>query len=420
MPSHIVSWLVQSDIIDDEQTRLRGLLNPMLRLSVFLIVLDAGLALVLTPETIPTLWLNIMGAALCFALFWLMRRGQVYLAGGTLCVVLWVFMVCYVVMTGGLASSGLAFPGLLVVVGFILFGAPGAIVFGLLNLAAVFGLYLAARSGVLSVDDAPSSMAGLLANYSSMFIALTLVTAIGGRSFHSALRRIHTNDLVLAERNQVLQQEIVERKRAEASIRELNQDLHRHTKQLIALNEINRDIATLSTLEGTLRNVLEKLKAILPLDAFFVILYDKPTNSVSYPLMYDSGRFWHTQHELLEENTMTSQVLENGTPLLVNRTTEEIAIRVGKIILGDSARISASIVYAPLMLGGQIIGVISAHSYELNTYDESHRDLLMGSAYQIAIAVHNSKLYENIQTELSERKRAEQEFSILNAYLEDR
>jgi signal transduction histidine kinase len=190
---------------------------------------------------------------------------------------------------------------------------------------------------------------------------------------------------------------------------------------LQALNDINRDITTLTTLDKTLHNVLEKLKTALPLNAFFVSLYDNTTRTLAYPLMYDSGRFWRMDPTPIDENTNTRFILDTGEPVLVNRTVEEIELRRSQpYLIGDASHASASIVYAPLMLGKQPIGVISAHNYQMNAYDETHRDLLMAAAYQIAIAVHNARLYDTLQSELYERKRVEHEIRILNAELEQR
>lgn len=215
--------------------------------------------------------------------------------------------------------------------------------------------------------------------------------------------------------------DVTDRKQIEADIQALNKDLQRQTKQLRALNDINRDISTLTTLDKTLHNVLEKLKTALPLNAFFVSLYDGGTRTLAYPLMYDSGRFWRIDPTPIDENTNTRMILDTGMPVLVNRTVDEIEIRRKQpYLIGDASQVSASIVYAPLMLGKQPIGVISAHSYQMNAYDETHRDLLMAAAYQIAIAVHNARLYDTLQNELHERKRVEHEMRLLNAELEQR
>jgi PAS domain S-box-containing protein len=53
--------------------------------------------------------------------------------------------------------------------------------------------------------------------------------------------------------------------------------------------------------------------------------------------------------------------------------------------------------FAPLPAGGRIIGVISAQSYAFDTYGAADLDLLVGIAYQAAIAIENARLYEKAQ-----------------------
>ena len=75
---------------------------------------------------------------------------------------------------------------------------------------------------------------------------------------------------------------------------------------------------------------------------------------------------------------------------------------------------------SPLLIGDRSIGAISAQSYALNAYNDEYLAILSGAANQIAIAIENSRLYEELQKELAERKHAEEEVRKLNAALEER
>ncbi len=64
--------------------------------------------------------------------------------------------------------------------------------------------------------------------------------------------------------------------------------------------------------------------------------------------------------------------------------------------------------YMPLKVGERVIGVISVESETPDAFTEQDQRLLATLANQAAIAFENARLYETIQKELSERKRAEQ------------
>jgi light-regulated signal transduction histidine kinase (bacteriophytochrome) len=89
-------------------------------------------------------------------------------------------------------------------------------------------------------------------------------------------------------------------------------------------------------------------------------------------------------------------------------------------MVGDKGRKSASLMFAPLFTGNQVIGVISVQSYTLDAYTPDDMALLVGIGHHAAIAIENARLYAAVQQELLERQRAEEAVRRLNAELEVR
>lgn len=211
------------------------------------------------------------------------------------------------------------------------------------------------------------------------------------------------------------------RKRTEAKILTLNAELQQQASRLSVLNEIARTISSLNDLDGALRNILDQIKKILPLDAFFIMLYDSNRDEIAFPLLYDLGHFWQEKARPLNKTGLAVQVISTGQPKLINRTEAEIkTLANSETLVGDISRVSASILMAPLTIGDALIGIIAAHSYTLNAYNNEHLALLIGAAYQIAIAVENARLYDVLRNELAERRQAEETIRKLNADLEQR
>lgn len=202
--------------------------------------------------------------------------------------------------------------------------------------------------------------------------------------------------------------DITDHKVAEDAILNLNVELEHKATQLAALNEIARDISALTDLNSTLRRVLEKLQAALPLDVFYVALYNPETQAITFPILYDNGQFWDQPPDTLSRSEWVAQVLQSGQPLLINRVPKQMDDEKNKRWqLGDVSRQSASILMSPLPMGDKNIGVISVQSYTPDSYERRHIDLLMGAGYQIAIAVENARLYDSLRNELAERRQAE-------------
>jgi PAS domain S-box-containing protein len=216
--------------------------------------------------------------------------------------------------------------------------------------------------------------------------------------------------------------DIHEQKQAREALRASEEALRRSSEYLTALNQIGWALSTLQDLDGALKVTFDAIKANLPLDVFFINLYDADTNFVWFPLLYDSGKTWEEPGDRLSDDTLTAQVIRSGNAILKNRSPEEIAANTPEDgnNIGDKSKTSASIVMAPLQIGPRIIGVISVQSYIPNAYTQDHLTLLSGVAHQVAIAIENARLYEAAQRELEERRRAEDEVRELNAELERR
>lgn len=267
--------------------------------------------------------------------------------------------------------------------------------------------------GFLHPDDRPIYDHALAALYENQQIVaeVRIITKDGRIRWV----RGYSHPIWDAERNRLIGvnggvQDITEAKAAQQHILRLNADLENKAAQLAALNEIARDISTLTDLPSTLKRVLDKLQASLQFDAFFVALYDPNAQLVTFPVMYDSGQFWNQEPDTPGHSDWITQVLQTGQPLLINRTPAEIEAHTEvRARIGDTNRVSASILMVPLTLGDNIIGALSIQSYTLNSYAKEHIDLLMGAGYQIAIAVENARLYDSLRSELAERTRLETE-----------
>lgn len=203
--------------------------------------------------------------------------------------------------------------------------------------------------------------------------------------------------------------DISDRKQAEDDLKRYAAQAQEQAAQLIMLNEVGRAVSTLRDLNGVLDVIYQQAQRSLPLDVFMIALRDAATNTIDFPLLYDNGQRWQEPPAPLDVNSLIGDVIAHGEPCLLNRSLAELTHTTPRHpLLGDTAKRSASLLYAPLRAGEQIIGVMSAQSYTLNAYDQSDLDLLVGIAHQAAIAIDNARLYSAVQQELIERQRAEQ------------
>lgn len=207
---------------------------------------------------------------------------------------------------------------------------------------------------------------------------------------------------LLESRNQ-LADEAVQRKRfAEQS--------QRRADQLVILNEIGQAVSDPLQLETVLDIAFEQIRRVIPLEVFFVALYDEAANEVAFPIMYDNGRKWKEKPTQLANAKRVAQVIQSGAPLLSNRSLKELEeARKSEKRLGDLSRTAASVIICPLQIRGRVIGAISVQQYEFNAYTDEHLTLLSAISQQIVVSIENARLYTAAQDEIRERQRVEME-----------
>jgi PAS domain S-box-containing protein len=187
----------------------------------------------------------------------------------------------------------------------------------------------------------------------------------------------------------------------------LFEETQQNAQSLLTLNEIGRAVSELTDLATLLESIYRQAQKAIPLDAFYVGLYESSSDQIVFPIMYDQGKRYGPTKSPVNKGTTLSNLREGGKATLINRTPEELAPVKSENLLGDKSRISASLMIAPLTTGKQVIGVISAQSYQMNAYDQGDLNLLTGIANQVAVAIQNARLLE-------ETKQKAQQLSILN------
>ncbi len=196
----------------------------------------------------------------------------------------------------------------------------------------------------------------------------------------------------------------------------------KRAEQLTALNEIGRSISRLKNLEDALEDAYHQLCSLFSLDVFFIALYNADSQEITFPLLIDGQQRWIESPRVMRPGMWVEKTIRENRPQLVNKTQADInkPDGPGTVRLGDTSRAAASFMMSPLVAGDKVIGVVSAQSYTLDSYGEDDLAMLTSVSYQIATAIENARLYEQLQTELVERKRVEAEIRVLNTGLEER
>lgn len=181
--------------------------------------------------------------------------------------------------------------------------------------------------------------------------------------------------------------------------KQAEQDLQTQLRRITTLHEVNQALMTTLELNRLYRLVYEKVRSVIPTDAFLISLispdgrYIRPVFSVD--LVEGQPQLFHDRDWLPTDTPFYRGLLEKRQPRLELRT-EEFAVPTYSTF-GVEGRRSASLIYVPMIAGDNVVGMMTAQTYTYNAYDDSHLDLLLSIATLAAVALQNARLYDSIR-----------------------
>ena len=203
-------------------------------------------------------------------------------------------------------------------------------------------------------------------------------------------RQINLRTTQLLEANQQLKKEIGERKRAEQIA---------HT-----LFRISNAVNTTKDLRDLYTSIHRILGEIIDLRNFFISLYHKQEQKISFPYFIDQfDSYIEYSDYFTETNSLTGEVILAKKPVFLSQAELQQRVADNRII-GTAPKIWIGV---PLQINAEVIGVMATQSYEdPHHFDEIDLNVLHSVSDQVALAIErkrheqaivtNEKKYRNI------------------------
>lgn len=167
----------------------------------------------------------------------------------------------------------------------------------------------------------------------------------------------------------------------------LYQRISHEAKEMALLYEVSRSFISTLDFDRLLKNILERLKETFGYLNLAIMLVDEekhelyPRSYINYPDNIKTLRF------RIGIDGITGHVAATRKMYYSPDVSIDQYYRTGV----DDAR---SEVCFPLMIGERLVGVLDVESYEVNGFTQDDIHMLSGLSAQIAIALENSRLYE--------------------------
>ena len=203
---------------------------------------------------------------------------------------------------------------------------------------------------------------------------------------------------------------VTERKLAE-------DNLKKSVTQLELINEIGREIAAVLKLQQVLELTVRRIYTALGYQ--YVALYIFNDKRDELIMKAKSGEFEH----ILPDDTrvksgegMVGWTGRYGKWLLSNAIDPNFRV---KNLFPEQVSTDRLEFCLPLLVGKQVLGVLQVQNSSPSDFSPENVSVLETLAAQVAVAIENARLYEAVQSELSERKKIQAELQEQRAHLED-
>ncbi|NTU63927.1 MAG: GAF domain-containing protein, partial [Chloroflexi bacterium] len=174
--------------------------------------------------------------------------------------------------------------------------------------------------------------------------------------------------------------------------------LERRVRELHSLTAIGQAVADSLELPEVLLAIHQQTQQLMDARNFYIALHDENERRITFPLAYENGERVTYTSRLFGEG-FTEYILLSRRPLLIKGNVQEFARQIGQPAVDPNVR---SWLGVPIAIGENVLGVIAVQSRErANSYDDSHRDILISIAAQAATAIRNSQLYMSLRHQTS-------------------
>lgn len=174
--------------------------------------------------------------------------------------------------------------------------------------------------------------------------------------------------------------------------------LSQMVERLKVLYQGAHDISASLDIEELCAAIHRTVEKVMPCDDFVIDGYDPGTNEIIpiYAIEYPRKRV--STEKYIADHGMGGYIVHSQKSVLLNSIEEMDNSGINFEFYGsDGKDASQSIVAVPMLLHGNVSGMISAQSYQPNAYAADDQYLLELLASHAAIAIENSRLFATVQ-----------------------
>ena len=227
-------------------------------------------------------------------------------------------------------------------------------------------------------------------------INMTKEALLNYKKYHNLKIELQNIEIDVKLKNKNAQNRIIAAKKETKAHRKKNAELKEAFDKVSLLNKIGKDITSSLDLETVMTTIYKNISTFISADLFGIALYDKECNEIIFKYFIVDGK--RLTPEIISVNSkasMAAWVIQHGKTLHLNDVQNDYLKYVPKLI-GSKKDKTNSLIFVPLIINKNVIGVITIQSYILNAYTDQHLEIIQAVGAYSAIALENSTVHEEI------------------------
>ncbi len=171
-------------------------------------------------------------------------------------------------------------------------------------------------------------------------------------------------------------------------------------EDLKLLSQIGQEIATHLTVEKIIETAYENINKLMDATIFDIGLYNKSQNRLDFLGTIENGKksaihYFHLEHD---KNRLAVWCFNNREKVVVGNIEKDYYhyLPNDKLPPPSTGKRCKSLIYLPILLEGNALGVITVQTYTENAYSKYHINILRNLAVYVGIALENADAYRSI------------------------
>ena len=173
--------------------------------------------------------------------------------------------------------------------------------------------------------------------------------------------------------------------------RVLSSELRKNFQQMQVLSDIGRSMTTTHDLDDIFSSLYDNINKLMVVDTLVLGFYNEEKNTLDFDLYIEDNQRQETFSLSLDNQTSLSVYSFLNQEVVKMDDVRKEYKKYIKGVQASRGTLMDSAMYAPLIVEGETIGIVSVQSAYKSTYTETHKVLFETLASYLAIATKNAR-----------------------------